>query len=57
MRSHETVTAAFKDEAVGFAGVARVAMTESGRLLGLDAGDWSMMLLGLVLSILLLALV
>ncbi len=57
MSRRETVTAAFKDEAMGFAGAAPVAMTTSSRLLGLDAGDWSMILLGLILSVLLVAVV
>ena len=33
-----------------------LAMTATGRLLGLNAGDWSMIVLGLLLSGLLLAL-
>jgi hypothetical protein len=57
MSRRETVPAAVENGTMGLAGVAPLAMTESGRLLGLDAGDWSMILLGLVLSVLLLALV
>lgn len=34
-----------------------LAATAAGRLLGLDAGDWSMVLLGLVLTAVVLALV
>jgi hypothetical protein len=55
--SRREVTAAFKDEAMGYAGGAPLAMTAPSRLLGLDAGDWSMMLLGLILAVLLVAVV
>jgi hypothetical protein len=55
--SRREVTAAFKDEAMGYAGSSPLALTASSRLLGLDAGDWSMILLGLILSVLLVAVV
>lgn len=56
MRRHKTGAGAFKNERVGLT-AAPLAMAASGRLLGLDAGDWSMMVLGLALSGFLLVLV
>ncbi|HEY1745813.1 MAG TPA: hypothetical protein VGG11_03480 [Xanthobacteraceae bacterium] len=38
-------------------GTAPFALTATGRLFGLDAGDWSMIFVGLALSGLLLALI
>jgi len=56
MKRRETVTAAFKNGAIGLR-PAPLAMTAAGRLLGLNAGDWSIIVLGLLLSGLLMALV
>jgi hypothetical protein len=56
MKGYETVTAAFKNEATGLT-PAPLAMAAARRLLGLNAGDWSMIVLGLLLSGLLIALV
>jgi hypothetical protein len=50
------VSAAVRKRALGLA-AALLAIAAPGRLLGLDIGDWSMMLVGLILSGLLLAFV
>jgi hypothetical protein len=55
MRIGETVPAVFKKSGVA-TGAAPLAIT-AARFFGLDAGDWSTILLGLVLSGLLLTLV
>ena len=56
MSAQERTSDVFKGPPVGFP-AAPVAVAGGGRLLGLDAGDWSMIVLGLALSGLLLALV
>jgi hypothetical protein len=55
MRRQETVPTAFNSSATTL-NVRPFGLMAAGRLLGLDAGDWSMVLLGFVLSGLLLAL-
>jgi hypothetical protein len=55
MNGNETGAAALKNPAIGLK-TAPVTMTAAGRLLGLNAGDWSMIVLGLLLSALLMAL-
>jgi hypothetical protein len=50
------IPAAVKKRPLGLP-AAPLAMAARGRLLGLDAGDWSMLLLGVIVSSLLLALV
>jgi hypothetical protein len=56
MRRQETVPAASNNSAMTV-GAQPFGLTAAGRLLGLDAGDWSMVLLGFVLSGLLLVLI
>jgi hypothetical protein len=56
MKVREMGAAAFKKAAVASA-TGSCAAPATGRLLGLDVGDWSMIFLGLALSGLLLALV
>ncbi|MGB6538730.1 MAG: hypothetical protein WBF58_22535 [Xanthobacteraceae bacterium] len=57
MSRQETAAAAYESGATSLARIAPLAMTEPARFFGLDAGDWSMILLGLVVSGLLLTLV
>jgi hypothetical protein len=56
MRVSKTVSAAFKSPAMAV-GPGPFPTSVAGRLFGLDAGDWSMVLLGLVISGLMLAFV
>ena len=56
MKARELGAAVFKKSAVASA-TGPCAAPATGRLLGLDIGDWSMIFLGLALSGLLLALV
>jgi hypothetical protein len=56
MRGSRTVPAAFKKSAMAL-GAAPFPTAATGRLLGLDVGDWATVLLGLVMLGLLLALV
>jgi hypothetical protein len=56
MRGSDTATATFKKRATALR-TAPLPMVPAGRLLGLNAGDWSMVLFGLILSGLLLALI
>lgn len=56
MKLQQMVPVDFKKSGVT-SGSGSFAVTAPGRLFGLDAGDWSMILLGLALSALLLALV
>jgi hypothetical protein len=56
MRRHKTDASAIKNATVSLT-AAPLARVASARLLGLDAGDWSMIVLGLVLSGSVLALV
>jgi hypothetical protein len=55
MKRHETATAAWKDGAIGLR-PAPLPMTAAGRLFGLNVGDWSMIVIGLLLSGLLMTL-
>lgn len=55
MHGNETAAAALKNPVIGLK-TAPGTMSAAGRLLGLNAGDWSMIVLGLLLSGLLLAL-
>lgn len=55
MRGLRSVPAAFKKPAMALGAAAPSSLVATGRLLGLDLGDWSMVLLGLILSGLLLA--
>lgn len=55
MRAQESAPPAVKNQDIALD--AAPLATAAGRLFGLDAGDWSMVLLGLLLSGLLLALV
>jgi hypothetical protein len=54
MRRQQTAPGAFKSAAMALTG-RPFGMTTASRLLGLNVGDWSTILLGLVLSGLLLA--
>jgi hypothetical protein len=55
MRGRETVTADVKGGKIGLK-PAPLTMIAAGRVLGLNAGDWSMIVLGLLLSGVLMAL-
>lgn len=56
MKLQQVVPVAVKKSGIA-SGMGSFAVTAPGRLFGLDAGDWSMILVGLALSAALLALV